>query len=61
MILAFGFLKSDNYYYYYYFFLIFLIILLSFFCITSKIKILMFILMCVHTHERDSSPGFVGV
>ena len=35
------------------------IIVISF--ITSKIKILMFILMCVHTRERDSRPGFVGV
>ena len=58
MILAF-FFNSD--YYYYFFFKLLFTILLSFSFITSKIKVLMFILMCFHTHERDSSPGFVGV
>ena len=28
---------------------------------TFMIKVLFFILMCVHTRERGSSPGFVGV
>ena len=35
-----------------------ILLLLSF--TASKIKVF-FILMCVHTRERGSSPGFVGV
>ena len=38
-----------------------LTILLLFSFTTSKTKVLFFILMCVHTRERGSSHGFVGV
>ena len=58
MILAGFFFKSDYYYYYYFFFSQYYCHFLLF---TSKIKVLIFILMCVHSRERDSSSGFVGV